>query len=1237
MSRRPIFARSVPTAPPPETAMRTASHRRQGSILLLLMMSVIMIMIVVAFGFMRAMQMSRGTTQVQRKDDLARLAAEMGMQHAIAVCTRSYAMASEVRDDQTVPAVSRFDSLESNAFKLLSARASAANITQHSPMPWDMSPELPFQNMFDSGWQAGARTVGYTWGTITKSGYSRWIEANRFAFDPTSPTALYDPATYDLYDPLAPNPAVVKTPFPPVDPFVRGAAVTRRHAGDNPLLLDADYRPVTDSRQARFRLRYAVDVQDMSTALWLNTDMPWLTPAGKAQARAAYKECLYAVGMQLGIGYDRSDTFENIFLGHGAYANSRFVNGQARDWPERGGGPMWYRPPNSGVANGRAYHCVFGSPYMNWNDPGGTWIGSAIPSFNDLAFAMQDDNQQWHNAGEVKDNEPRARGDRIAQFNTTPFGRPDGAATDHPWAVNALAIAPRTLEAMVAAYMPPVVRSVAVTSETCLPYCETTDAFGNITRGFRGAPIPGKANPLTWSVPIKAYLTVPGSGPDLFTDGYMPRGQVPFAYPTPAMRDYWTTPVGPAGTPSAWRADHTPVADARSNAERYPGESFFSIAATEPMGQCLTRWRGHDASGAAYDSIALACQPRQVESDPATANPPAPVWALGTTYAFDDRVDHSGTIYVCRQLIDMFGDHDTDTVKDANDPDLTPGMTPRWMVEAPIAIYPPTPGVDHLGRHIVFYKADAPGVLAVKNTVTKYLSVANYTPLNAPSGWNLSAGDNINHSAEFTPGGPFSPGISGAGTDGFVSAYKGSSSVIYTPAVPVATTNEVYPAPDWGVAVAGPARLAAQVTAAQTAPPARGPLGVVTPETWQVSRSAGSWGAPAKNTCPNSYYNRLSLAFWHAVFVAQAATMAWADRQDSRRQAFVPANAGDVGNFGVFYATSPDLFDFTSYQRKGPASWAPAAADFDSIEAIDRQFVANMGESFASAGRATPAQAAAQRPPRYLGKQRYSPKNSSTWTGGTDGSTYCYTNYVNMRVAEYLVSNNIRTLLTPLNTAAGGTLTARSTDAQAEPPHRVWLLDEWNAEADAAYTPGAIVGTQPTRIARARARMMERVLNDWRLSFLGASRPYADRFRPKDFDGDGRVFCSGYLTPSAADADTGLTCWKSADANGDGPGNGVDPSDPAQGDASQRLTVFSVTGCLTVTRSRQFKIHVRGELYDNFVDRAVSEQYLESALLIDPDGDVTRGAVPTGLTDSVLIMQRPIHNYYRGLINRAYP
>jgi len=109
---------------------------------------------------------------------------------------------------------------------------------------------------------------------------------------------------------------------------------------------------------------------------------------------------------------------------------------------------------------------------------------------------------------------------------------------------------------------------------------------------------------------------------------------------------------------------------------------------------------------------------------------------------------------------------------------------------------------------------------------------------------------------------------------------------------------------------------------------------------------------------------------------------------------------------------------------------------------------------------------------------------------------------------------------------------------------------------------------------------------------------------------------------------------------GDGPGNGTKAGDPGSS-VSRRLTIFSLTGCLAFTRSHHYKILVRGELYDNVIGRPVAEKYLESALLIDPDNNIVRSSnpavLPTGLGDSTVIMQRPIHNYYRGYLSNTYP
>jgi hypothetical protein len=1138
--------------------MCNPSFPRCGSVLLF-MIAVMTVMLIVAFAFVRTMQMTRGTSSIQRRDDLAHLAAEMGMQHAIAVALHEYAMPSEVSDNAVVPAVSHLDRPGKKVFDLMSV-LSPTSATRQPPRDYDLAPDVPFNDLF-SNWSGSyhasiAWVLGFSQGWSQNRGYARLFEANRFDYDRD---AVYDPSTYDLYRPddsvpsaTDPNPptnasaSLVQTPFPPVDPFIRGQSASTSNRLDNPLFLDADCRPVADAASARYRLRYAVTMHDMSAALWMNTDMPWLSAARKQQVRDGYRDAIEAVGANLALcdsSYggrvitNYSPTLENVFLGHGAYASSNFVNGVPTDWAERGGAAMAYRSP---TGNSRVFYNVHGSMFRSWNEPT-TWLGSALPSFNDLGFAVAKENQQWHSNSEAEPDGSNSSGqavreDQYAQRVGTPFGRPYGAATDHPWAVNLLAVPARVLSAMVAAYVPPASRTVLATTEIQWPY--------------RGGTFISTASG-TWSIPAVDATPIAGVGIDLFTADYRPSTSAsPFAaYPTPADRDYWYASA-------AARPDHRVMPDTRGNAERYPGEAFFSDPTVEgSKGNQMTVWSD------------VTADPRQVESDP-----------------------------------------------------LEPATNAVKAVD----------GMDHLARHIVFYRPGSPSL----GTNDTYLSGYYRRPKASTSfpGRNYPVAEEFN---PITPFGRDSLGYKSEGSEynpstfglfGSMGLFSPSTTVTYTPPTPEeSAVGEVYPS------------LASLVsgseddhTVVNTAPAARGGLsnwpGTTTVARWQIRRSSGDNCSPS---APNSYWFRLSMAFYHAVVVAQTANLSWADPQDARSQRFWVNQT----TAGIMYNPTPGTE--TGNVRKGLLSrkhasdpktadaWTPASAHYRTLEQIDRQLLANMGESFDQPGKVTPTQVAEGvttegflRPPRYMRWNRKQSNDDPNPGGFAVGQCFF--------VGEYRVTNNIRTLLTPTLP-----LTASSTAAQGEPPRKLWLLDEWNAGGDSGYTPGATIGTTPTRLARARAKLMERVLNDWRMSFLGAAESYADAFRPKDFDGDGLVFCSGLPNAAVADADCGLTCYAAADSNGNGPGR------------SGGLSIFSMTGCLTIDRSHQIKIQVRGELYDNFTSRAVSEQYLESALLIDPDSSVVRssgsGVLPTGMEDSQLIFQRPIHNYYQGYLNRSYP
>lgn len=142
----------------------------------------------------------------------------------------------------------------------------------------------------------------------------------------------------------------------------------------------------------------------------------------------------------------------------------------------------------------------------------------------------------------------------------------------------------------------------------------------------------------------------------------------------------------------------------------------------------------------------------------------------------------------------------------------------------------------------------------------------------------------------------------------------------------------------------------------------------------------------------------------------------------------------------------------------------------------------------------------------------------------------------------------------------------------------------------ATLVAGKRIATPGGVSAEERGKVMERMLNDFRMSFFGSSPKYVD-FRPLDFDGDGHVACSCYPINPAATADElkyATAHWMPAVGNGQGP----KPADNM---------FFSITGCLSIGKSHFYRIWSRGEVYDNLLKKPVSQQTLESVLTVDPE------------------------------------
>jgi len=149
-------------------------------------------------------------------------------------------------------------------------------------------------------------------------------------------------------------------------------------------------------------------------------------------------------------------------------------------------------------------------------------------------------------------------------------------------------------------------------------------------------------------------------------------------------------------------------------------------------------------------------------------------------------------------------------------------------------------------------------------------------------------------------------------------------------------------------------------------------------------------------------------------------------------------------------------------------------------------------------------------------------------------------------------------------------------------------------------------------VTPAQANVMERVLNDFRMSFLGASPQYSEQFRPLDFSGDGFVHASCY-NPVGPDLDLeqGIAWKRPVEAVGRGP---------------MPDHWFSMTGCFFIGKSRHFRIFSRGEVWDTLIQKTVAEAQLETVAVVDPESSAA--------SDVRILFQRWHYDRYTGHLPR---
>jgi hypothetical protein len=255
----------------------------------------------------------------------------------------------------------------------------------------------------------------------------------------------------------------------------------------------------------------------------------------------------------------------------------------------------------------------------------------------------------------------------------------------------------------------------------------------------------------------------------------------------------------------------------------------------------------------------------------------------------------------------------------------------------------------------------------------------------------------------------------------------------------------------------------------------------------------------------------------------------------------------------VWYPNPASLFSNPA-NGSPPYPNDPCPSSYQSLRDLDRLFLAEMGESLDGASTDTPTNLAA----KGLLKA-YQP------TFSYNGTTL--TNKTPPFLSTYVPKNNIWSLV-----------------------QQQLLHNQDSSVSDAQ-----------------RAHVMELMLNDFRMSFLGSSPEYSDvpsnpslEFRPLDFLGDGMAYCSCY--GASADKDN-LPC---------APVGTKPPS------------YFTLTGTFFIGKSHFYRVTSRGEVWDNLLNHKMDEATLDSVLCVDPEG--------TDPTQTQFLYQRWFANRYQAML-----
>lgn len=450
------------------------SSRRGGVFLFCLGM--LLVMVALAYAFMASSRIRRDANENLHMLSFAELAANQGADHAIEVLTRDYLAHPGVPTTMNLDYVQGFAPIDTTRVGKEQRSNVAANAAQYRPQgdpdsredenENDTKTETLITSVYNSTYQGAGtylkRADTYRKGQMLSTGLARYIEPGHYHTD-----LVGKPISFHLEHPVAANLMATDPAIKRGEPWVADV--------DEPLYLDRDLQPAKDRASARYRLRYAVNIEDLSGHLplsWQGLYDPTASDARTATPTQADADSTAEVDGTVADRYDASlynmlaipyqtKAWWGWLIAHGhGFTNYTHPTGTAEYHMENfpvlstvvGGIPERY--------NQQSFYQLPLLPSAAMPKPlvtyGHVWTSNRGPVMS--AFAGRAFQGNYHDATPASTSVFTPHGRRPVPV-TTPVAYQD-SYTDCPWQINLPTAVPQSVTMMLFAYLPAEVKSL---------------------------------------------------------------------------------------------------------------------------------------------------------------------------------------------------------------------------------------------------------------------------------------------------------------------------------------------------------------------------------------------------------------------------------------------------------------------------------------------------------------------------------------------------------------------------------------------------------------------------------------------------------------------------------------------------------------------------------------------------------------------------------------------------------